>query len=211
MLFRSYKAVYRAENPAYAASRLALSVLRAQIGKSKLDELFVNRENIGKEVILAMKESAERWGCEVTNFEISGLYPKYDEVSQALNTEGVAERNRRKTVLNAKAEHEKIKHEADARRYKLEQEGIGERINMLEKAKGKKESFELMSEAIKNSGEMAQEIMAMQLAEGYYKELGKIAGNNTVILSERLNDVPALLSMGKTILDQYKSTSPKQK
>jgi len=57
-----FKASYNVEGPLEAVKLLALTVLRSEIGKIKLDKLFQERSELNKSVNLAVNKAASIWG-----------------------------------------------------------------------------------------------------------------------------------------------------
>lgn len=53
-----YKASYNVDKPMEAVKLLALTVLRSEIGKMKLDKLFRERSELNKSVNLAVNNAA---------------------------------------------------------------------------------------------------------------------------------------------------------
>lgn len=57
-----FKASYNVENPLEAVKLLALTVLRSEIGKIKLDKLFQERAELNKAVNISVNKAASIWG-----------------------------------------------------------------------------------------------------------------------------------------------------
>lgn len=74
----AYKASYRIENPHDSIKLLALTVMRSEIGKLKLDELLQERDKINKEIHEAVNKASQEWGVTCLRYEILGIDPPED-------------------------------------------------------------------------------------------------------------------------------------
>ena len=97
------RACYGANNPLYSVRQHAQSAMRAAIGEMDLDEILHNRAALNAHVKGAVQESATAWGIDVKRYEITEILPDR-QVSQAMDKQAVAERQRREKVLEAEGE-----------------------------------------------------------------------------------------------------------
>lgn len=99
------KAYYSIENFEDAISGLSTSVSRSEIGKSTLDEIFQQREQLNERIKIALNESTNGWGIECLNYEMIKIEPP-STIRNSLLEVASAERTRRKEVILSEAERE---------------------------------------------------------------------------------------------------------
>ena len=73
--------------------------MRTEVGLLPLDKLFNERVILNKGITFAMKEPAEHWGAVIHRFEITDICPTSEAVSESLNMQATADRERRETGL----------------------------------------------------------------------------------------------------------------
>lgn len=118
------KAAYGSQNPIYAVKQHAQSSMRAAIGELDLDDILHSRARLNSEIRKTVQESADAWGIEIKRYEITTVSPdKF--ITEAMDKQAAAERNRRKKVLDA---------EGDKRAAELESEGV--KIRMKNESEG---------------------------------------------------------------------------
>ena len=88
-----------------AAQGMATTTLRAVIGGITLDDVLSKREHINTLLRTRLDEVTERWGVKVTNVEIREIIPPR-EISDAMNRQMTAERNRRAVVTESTGQRE---------------------------------------------------------------------------------------------------------
>lgn len=94
-------AIYR---PLVAMQTLAIRSMRSAIGSVELDTLFHDRNTLNKTIMDAMSgEKAEQWGVVCSRYELTEVTAD-KAVQKAMDLQSVAERDRRKEVLNAEAD-----------------------------------------------------------------------------------------------------------
>ncbi len=137
-----------------AAEGMATTTLRAVIGGISLDDVLSKRERINNLLRSRLDEVTERWGVKVTNVEIREITPP-DEISDAMNRQMSAERNRRAVVTESTGQREAAINIAD-----------GDKQGAILRAEGDKQSTILRAE-----GERQAQLLR---AEGYSGALDKI-------------------------------------
>jgi len=137
-----------------AAEGMATTTLRAVIGGISLDDVLSKRERINNLLRSRLDEVTERWGVKVTNVEIREITPP-DEISDAMNRQMSAERNRRAVVTESTGQREAAINIAD-----------GDKQGAILRAEGEKQSAILRAE-----GERQAQLLR---AEGYSGALDKI-------------------------------------
>lgn len=139
-----------------AAQGMATTTLRAVIGGITLDDVLSKREHINTLLRTRLDEVTERWGVKVTNVEIREINPPR-EISDAMNRQMSAERNRRALVTESTGQREAAINVAE-----------GEKQAAILRAEGQRESNILQAE-----GEKQAQLLR---AEGFSAALEKIYG-----------------------------------
>lgn len=171
------KTVYRIRDVDAAIATTVAGIVRANIGKSDLDEVQANRAQL----ILTIKESVEDavddWGIQVTRAEILDVnldQATRDAMLQQLN----AERARRAQVTEAEGAKRAVELNADAELYAAEQIAKARRIQ----ADAEAYATGVVAQAIKENGiEAAQYQVALKQVEAL-NTLGAGDGKQTILL-----------------------------
>ncbi|WP_330298860.1 slipin family protein [Streptomyces sp. NBC_00503] len=96
-------AIVAVEDYRFAVSQMAQTSLRSIIGKSALDDLLSNREQLNQGLELMIDSPAVGWGVQIDRVEIKDVsLPETMKRSMARQAE--ADRERRARVINADAE-----------------------------------------------------------------------------------------------------------
>ncbi|MEU8544626.1 slipin family protein [Streptomyces sp. NPDC048717] len=109
------EALVRVEDYKFAVSQMAQTSLRSIIGKSDLDDLLSNREQLNQGLELMLDSPAIGWGVQIDRVEIKDVsLPETMKRSMARQAE--ADRERRARLINADAELQASKKLAEAAR-----------------------------------------------------------------------------------------------
>lgn len=96
-------AIIEVEDYRFAVSQMAQTSLRSIIGKSDLDDLLSNREQLNQGLELMIDSPAVGWGVQIDRVEIKDVsLPETMKRSMARQAE--ADRERRARIINADAE-----------------------------------------------------------------------------------------------------------
>ncbi|WP_405815328.1 slipin family protein [Streptomyces sp. NBC_01390] len=107
------EAIVQVEDYRFAVSQMAQTSLRSIIGKSDLDDLLSNREQLNQGLELMIDSPAMGWGVQIDRVEIKDVsLPETMKRSMARQAE--ADRERRARVINADAELQASKKLAEA-------------------------------------------------------------------------------------------------
>lgn len=98
---------YGVENPIAGLQNLSATTLRNIIGDMELDETLTSRELINGQMQQILDEATDPWGIKVTRVEIKNIQPPR-EIEEVMSKQMRAERERRQTVLEAKAHQEAV-------------------------------------------------------------------------------------------------------
>lgn len=148
-----YKASYGVQNPEYAISQLAQTVMRAEVGKLMLDNVFHERANLNMTVVEGIKESAAPWGLICLRYEIRTMTMP-PEIQRAMKMQVEAERKKRAMILESEGICEAAKNKAEgeksARILQSEaqmQEQVNKSMGLAKAAEAEKIQKILQSEA----------------------------------------------------------------
>ncbi|MCP3758661.1 slipin family protein [Streptomyces sp. TBY4] len=113
-------AIIEVEDYRFAVSQMAQTSLRSIIGKSDLDDLLSNREQLNQGLELMIDSPAVGWGVQIDRVEIKDVsLPETMKRSMARQAE--ADRERRARIINADAELQASKKLAEAAEVMSEQ------------------------------------------------------------------------------------------
>lgn len=107
-IFDAPKSIIAVEHFGLASTLLAQSKLRDVLGKYDLDTLLSNKDQIGKEVLLALQGPTDEWGITILSVEIKNIELP-DNMKRAMAKESEAVREKRSRLVKASAEEEASK------------------------------------------------------------------------------------------------------
>jgi len=201
-------ATYKVADFQVAIKNLALTSIRAEIGKLKLDETLSSRENMNTSLLQVLDAAANNWGVKIMRVEISEISVPV-EIENAMNMQMKAEREKRAIELKAIAEKESkireaegvkqtailqaeaIERMADAKKYEIEQIAAAE-----------KKSIGLINESLQSNQKAAEYLLAKGRIEAF-KILAESDSNKILIPYEATEFVGAL-TMVKEFLSKDK-------
>ncbi|RJO69043.1 slipin family protein [Nocardia panacis] len=96
-------AVLEVENYVFAVGQVAQTSLRSIIGKSDLDDLLSNREELNKGLEIMIDNPALGWGVHIDRVEIKDVALP-DSMKRSMSRQAEAERERRARVISAEGE-----------------------------------------------------------------------------------------------------------
>jgi regulator of protease activity HflC (stomatin/prohibitin superfamily) len=152
-----------------AAEGMATTTLRAVIGGISLDDVLSERDHINDMLRTRLDEVTERWGVKVTNVEIREIVPPR-EITDAMNRQMSAERDRRALVTSSTGEKEAAINIADGQRQAAILEAEGDRQAAILRAEG-------YSEALKQIFSAAKGIDHKTMTLQYFETLKDIGTN----------------------------------
>jgi regulator of protease activity HflC (stomatin/prohibitin superfamily) len=213
------KAAYGSKNPIYAVKQHAQSSMRAAIGEMELDEILHARAKLNSIIKGQLEASCSNWGLEVLRYEITEVSPD-QFITEAMDKQAAAERDRRKKVLEAEGDKRSAELESEGVKIRMKNESEGEYIKIKNEAEANKIRTILDAEgqatAIERRAQAeadAIKLVAMALAEGEGSEAAKLnvarnyismyaemgAKSNTMIFNDRPADVNALLAQAAQV------------
>jgi regulator of protease activity HflC (stomatin/prohibitin superfamily) len=97
------RATVQVQDYQFAVSQVAQTSLRSIIGKSELDELLSNREQLNQGLELMIDSPAVSWGIEIDRVEIKDVALP-ESMKRSMSRQAEAERERRSRVITADGE-----------------------------------------------------------------------------------------------------------
>jgi len=107
------KAAIVVQNYRYAIEQVAQTSLRSIIGKSELDDLLTNREQLHRGLELLIDSPALGWGIHIDRVEIKDVQLP-EAMRRSMSRQAEAERERRARVITADGEFQAAQKLADA-------------------------------------------------------------------------------------------------
>jgi len=221
------KAAYGSVNPVYAVKQHAQSSMRAAIGELELDEILHARARLNTLIKNSIQDSARVWGIDILRYEITTVSPdKF--ITEAMDKQAAAERDRRKKVLEAEGDKRsaelesegvkirmknesegtliKMQNEAEAFKLKMILEAQGEVAVIEMRAKAQAEAIRVIAEALKcdNASDAAKLAIAREYIS-MYSDIGQ--KSNTMVFSDRPADVNALMAQASLVVGSLGNTS----
>lgn len=183
---------YRLENPENQITSYVFDVVRAEVPKLKLDDVFVRKDDVAIAVKGELQEAMQSYGYDIIKALVTDIDPD-EQVKHAMNRINAAERE--KTAAEYESEAQKIRivavAKAEAESKKLQGQGIADQRREI--AAGLVESVKMLNEANIN----AQEASALIVVTQHYDTLQAIGSSNKsslVLLPNSPNSASTLLN-----------------
>lgn len=204
-----YEAFYRLENPHAQITSYVFDVVRAEVPKLKLDDVFERKDDIAIAVKRELSESMVEYGYGIIKTLVTDIDPD-QQVKEAMNRINAAEREKTAAEYEADAERIKIvaKAHAEAESKRLQGKGIADQRREI--AAGLEESVEVLN----NVGINSQEASALIVVTQHYdtlQSIGEQTGTNLILLpnspssaSDMLNNMVASFTASSQIMEQIK-------
>lgn len=203
------KASYGIESYMFAATQLAQTTMRSEIGKLELDRTFEEREQINAQIIAAVDKASDPWGVKITRYEIKNIHPP-QSVKDALEKQMRAEREKRAAIAESEGQRQAKINVAEGSKQEAIKMSEGEKMKRINEAEGKAREIELVAtataEGIRRIAEAIQaqggkEAVNLRVAEQYIKEFGNLAReNNTVIIPSDLGNIAGMVASVTSLL-----------
>jgi regulator of protease activity HflC (stomatin/prohibitin superfamily) len=108
-----FKALIEVQNYQFAVAQVAQTSLRSIIGKSELDDLLSNREQLHRGLELLIDSPALGWGIHIDRVEIKDVQLP-ESMKRSMSRQAEAERERRARIITADGEFQAAQKLADA-------------------------------------------------------------------------------------------------
>src|SRR4051812_28930727 len=99
------RAVVEVQDYMFAIGQVAQTSLRSIIGKSELDDLLSNRENLNQGLEVMLDSPAASWGIEIDRVEIKDVALP-ETMKRSMSRQAEAERERRSRIITADGEYQ---------------------------------------------------------------------------------------------------------
>jgi len=212
---RVYDAFYKLDYPHDQITSYVFDVVRAEVPKMKLDDVFVKKDDIALAVKAELNDAMSGYGFDIIKTLVTDIDPDA-QVKQAMNRINASEREKIAAQFEWDAARilivEKAKAEAESKR--LQGQGIADQRREI--ARGLEESVEVLNKVGINS----QEASALIVVTQHYDTLQSIGGetNSNLILlpnspqagSNMLNDMVASFTASNQIGEAMKNSNQKK-
>ena len=211
-----YEAFYKLEYPHEQITSYVFDVVRAEVPKMKLDDVFVKKDDIAIAVKGELQDAMLEYGYDIIKTLVTDIDPDA-QVKAAMNRINAAEREKIAAQFEGDAARilivEKAKAEAESKR--LQGQGIADQRREI--ARGLEESVEVLNKVGINS----QEASALIVVTQHYDTLqaiGEETNTNLILLpnspqagSDMLNNMVASFTASNQIGEAMKQKNKKKK
>jgi regulator of protease activity HflC (stomatin/prohibitin superfamily) len=175
-----YDAFYKLENPYEQITSYVFDVIRAEVPKMKLDEVFERKDDIAVAIMSELAESMNDYGYGIVKALVTDIDPD-QKVKDAMNHINAAERQKTAAEYEAEADRIRIvaKARAEAESKRLQGQGIADQRREI--AKGLEESVEVLNGVGINSQEASALIVVTQHYDTL-QSMGENANSNLVLM-----------------------------
>lgn len=172
------KAAYGVENYQIATVNLAMTSLRAAIGKLDLDESLSQRDEIKATLLKSMADQMTDWGLSLRSIEIQDINPS-DSMQASMEEQAAAERKRKAIETLATGnkqaailEAQGVKESTILRAQADQEAAILHAKARVSEAEGIKDANKLLAESM--AGEGGEKAMQFQLTTRYIEALSAL-------------------------------------
>ena len=210
-----YDAFYKLDYPHDQITSYVFDVVRAEVPKMKLDDVFVKKDDIAIAVKSELNQAMMDYGYDIIKTLVTDIDPDA-QVKEAMNRINASEREKIAAQFEGDAARilivEKAKAEAESKR--LQGQGIADQRREI--ARGLEESVEVLNKVGINSQEASALIVVTQHYDTL-QSIGQETNSNLILLpnspqagSNMLNDMVASFTASNQIGEAMKN-SPKKK
>ncbi|SHI50131.1 Regulator of protease activity HflC, stomatin/prohibitin superfamily [Cruoricaptor ignavus] len=166
-------AFYKLEFPESQITSYVFDVVRAEVPKMKLDDVFVRKDDIANAVKNELQDAMRSYGYDIIKALVTDIDPD-EQVKHAMNRINAAERE--KTAAEYESEAQRIRivavAKAEAESKKLQGQGIADQRREI--ARGLEESVRMLN----NVDIDAHEASALIIVTQHYDTLNAVGANN---------------------------------
>lgn len=198
-----YDAYYKLNSPQQQITAYIFDLVRAEIPKMKLDDVFEKKDDIALAIQRELKEAMLDYGYDIVKALVTDIDPDAS-VKEAMNRINAAEREKLAAQYEGDAERilivERAKAESESKR--LQGKGIADQRREI--AKGLEESMEVLNRAGINSQEASALIVITQHYDTL-QSIGADTNSNLILLPNNPSTASTMLSDMVTSLSAVKS------
>lgn len=204
-----YDAFYKLENPSSQITSYVFDVVRAEVPKMKLDDVFERKDDIAIAVKKELNQAMTDYGYDMVKTLVTDIDPD-EQVKDAMNRINASEREKVAAEFEAEAERIKIvaKASAEAESKRLQGQGIADQRREI--ARGLEESVDVLNRVGINSQEASALIVVTQHYDTL-QSIGEESKSNLILLpnapqagSDMLNNMIASFSASNMIGEELK-------
>lgn len=211
-----YDAFYKLDYPQDQITSYVFDVVRAEVPKMKLDDVFEKKDDIANAVKRELNDAMINYGYDIIKALVTDIDPD-QQVKEAMNRINAAEREKVAAQYEGDAARilivEKAKAEAESKR--LQGQGIADQRREI--ARGLEESVDVLN----NVGINSQEASALIVVTQHYdtlQSIGEETNSNLILLpnspqagSDMLNNMVASFTASNQIGEAMKQENMKRK
>ncbi len=211
-----YDAFYKLDYPHDQITSYVFDVVRAEVPKMKLDDVFERKDDIAIAVKRELNEAMTTYGYDIIKTLVTDIDPD-EQVKQAMNRINASEREKIAAQYEGDAQRilivEKAKAEAESKR--LQGQGIADQRREI--ARGLEESVDVLN----NVGINSQEASALIVVTQHYdtlQSIGEHVNSNLILLpnspqagSDMLNNMVASFTASNQIGEAMKEKNKELK
>ncbi|WP_439130834.1 SPFH domain-containing protein [Polaribacter sp.] len=210
-----YDAFYKLDYPHDQITSFVFDVVRAEVPKMKLDDVFVKKDDIAIAVKRELQEYMTEYGYDIIKTLVTDIDPDA-QVKAAMNRINAADREKTAAQFEGDAQRilivERAKAEAESKR--LQGQGIADQRREI--ARGLEESVEVLNKVGINSQEASALIVVTQHYDTL-QSIGQETNSNLILLpnspqagSQMLNDMVASFTASNQIGEAMKNAKSKK-
>ena len=211
-----YDAFYKLDNPGDQITSFIFDVVRAEVPKLILDDVFLKKDDIAIAVKAELQDAMTEYGFQIIKTLVTDIDPDA-QVKESMNRINASEREKVAAQFEGEAQKilivEKAKAEAESKR--LQGQGIADQRREI--ARGLEDSVKVLNGVDINS----QEASALIVVTQHYDTLqsvGAEANSNLILMpnspqagSEMLNNMVASFTASNQIGEEMKKARMQQK
>lgn len=173
--------VYGHSEPIEAIRHLTITALRNLFGELELDAALTSRDTVNAKMRVVLDEAADAWGIRITRVEIKDLVPN-PGILKAMETQMIAERERRAAVIKAEGARKAAILEAEGQKQAkiLTGEGEAEHIRMI------------------NESNPCHAYLTLQSLEAFAK--AATSDSNTIIIPSEIQGIAGLAKSAAEVI-----------
>ncbi len=183
-------AAYGTSNPIASVEQLAQTIMRSDVGKRQLDEVFSSRTELNTSIVSELDMAAVNWGIKVLRYEIRDITPP-EEIIRAMEMQITAERGKRAVIAKSEGDKQQAINVSEGERQQQINRAEGARQAQSLRAEGQAQAIlkvanatatalETIGASLRKEG--SQEAMTMRVAESFIEKWGAIAKESNVMI-----------------------------
>jgi regulator of protease activity HflC (stomatin/prohibitin superfamily) len=211
-----YEAFYKLENPQSQITSYVFDVVRAEVPKMVLDNVFERKDDVANAVKSELNEAMQDYGFDIIKTLVTDIDPD-EQVKISMNRINASEREKVAAEFEAEAERIKIvaKARAEAESKRLQGQGIADQRREI--ARGLVESVDVLNTVGINSQEASALIVVTQHYDTL-QSLGEETNSNLILMpnspqagSDMLNNMVTSFTASNQIGETMKRVEAEKK